>query len=311
MIVERIYEARLENNRGREGAITSAHLLNLHKAVDNAEVTMNLLEKKMVDVLKDLKENHHVGGVKAEFESEGTRLEECLRLKEVVTKAGLDLTIKIGGCEALKDMYDARSIGVTRIVGPMVETPYALKKFLASAKMAFPDEERKKDVFFFINVETIYTYNNFDEMLELKEISGLKGIVLGRVDMTGSMGLSRESINSEEIFEIANVLLPKAKEHGLECVIGGGVSSDSLPFFRRLPAGVLDRYETRKVIFQCPEALNEEAGKGILKAVGFELMWLKNKRDFYGMIFKEDKKRIDMLQLRYDKLIRDAGGVYE
>jgi 4-hydroxy-2-oxoheptanedioate aldolase len=272
---------------------------------------MNLLEKKMVGVLMDLKENHHVAGVKAEFEAEGTRLEEALRLKEVVTKAGLDLTIKIGGCEALKDMFDARAIGVTRIVGPMVETPYALKKFLASAKMAFPEEERKNGLSFYINVETIDAYNNFDKMLELKEIAGLKGIVLGRVDMTGSMGLSREEINSEQIFVIANDLLVKAKKHGMECVIGGGVSAESLPFFRRLPAGVLDRYETRKVIFQCPAALNEDAGKGILKAVGFELMWLKNKRDFYGMIFKEDKKRIDMLQLRYDKLIKDAGGVYE
>ena len=68
---------------------------------------MNNLEKKMLDTLIDLRENHHVVGVKAEFEAEGTRLEEALRLKEVVTKAGLDLTIKIGGCEAVKDMFDS------------------------------------------------------------------------------------------------------------------------------------------------------------------------------------------------------------
>ena len=90
---------------------------------------MNYLEKKMVDILTDLKHNHHVEGVKAEFEAEGTRLEEAMRLKEVVTTAGLELTIKVGGCEALKDMYDAKIIGVSRIVGPMIETPYALSKF--------------------------------------------------------------------------------------------------------------------------------------------------------------------------------------
>ena len=50
---------------------------------------MNTLEKKMVDSLLDLRHNHHVLGVKAEFEAEGTRLEEAMRLKEVVTKAGL------------------------------------------------------------------------------------------------------------------------------------------------------------------------------------------------------------------------------
>ena len=44
-----------------------------------------------------------------QFEAEGTRMEEALRLKEIVTKAGLELTIKVGGCEAIKDMYDART----------------------------------------------------------------------------------------------------------------------------------------------------------------------------------------------------------
>jgi 4-hydroxy-2-oxoheptanedioate aldolase len=271
---------------------------------------MNKLEKKMVDALKDLRDNHHVLGVKAEFEAEGTRLEEALRLKEVITKAGLDLTLKIGGCEAIKDMFDARSIGVKKIVAPMVETPYALKKFIAATKLVFPEEERE-DVSFLINLETIDGYNNFDRMTQSADIAELNGIVLGRVDMTGSMGLTREEINSARIFEIAKELLTKAKKHRLEGVIGGGVSAASLPFFRDLPAGTLDRYETRKVIFKCPEALNSNADKGILKAVGFELMWLKNKRDFYGLIFEEDKVRIEMLQSRYDKLIKDAGGEYE
>lgn len=268
---------------------------------------MNNLEKKMVDVLKNLKDEHYVFGVKAEFEAEGTRLEEALRLKEVITKAGLDLTIKIGGCEALKDMYDARSIGVTRIVAPMIETPYALKKYLQASKLVFPKEERE-NIDFLINIETIDGYNNFDRMLQLPEISDLDGIVLGRVDMTGSLGMSREDINSDAMFDIAHNLLTKAKKHSLDCVIGGGVSQYSLPFFRKLPAGFLDRYETRKIIFKCPEALEENAGKGILKAVGFELMWLKNKRDFYQLIYEEDKTRIEMLQNRYNRLIEEAGG---
>lgn len=270
---------------------------------------MNALEKRMVEALKDLRENHHVKGVKAEFESEGTRLEEALRLKEVITKAGLDLTIKIGGCEAIKDMYDARSIGVTRIVAPMIETPYALKKFLNGVKLAIPKDERD-EISLLVNIETVDGVKNFDRMLELKEIGELDGIVLGRVDMVGSLGMSRDDINKEPIFNIARELFTKAKKHDLECVIGGGVSANSLPFFRNLP-GLLDRYETRKIIFQCPQALGDTADKGILKAVGFELMWLKNKRDFYGLIFDEDKARIEMLQKRYDKLIKEAGGRYE
>ena len=270
---------------------------------------MNQLEHKMVAQLQDLKENHHVVGVKAEFEAEGTRMEEALRLKEVISAAGLGLTMKVGGCEAVRDMYEARVLGVERVVGPMVESPWALHKYLAAMRFAFPPEERD-DVNSCVNIETLHGVANFDEMLKLPEIAELDGIVLGRVDMTGSMGLSREDINCPEVFEIAKTLFTKAKQHGMECAMGGGVGKEALPFMRDLPDGLLDRYETRKVIFGCPAALADDADKGILKAVGFELMWLKNKRDFYGAISAEDHNRIEMLQSRYDRLIEAAGGVY-
>lgn len=115
---------------------------------------MNKLERNMVDVLNDLRENHHVIGIKAEFEAEGTRLEEALRLKEVCMKADLGLTIKIGGCEALRDIYECRVIGVERIVAPMIESPFALMKFLKAAKLALPADERG-DIALGVNIETI------------------------------------------------------------------------------------------------------------------------------------------------------------
>lgn len=268
---------------------------------------MNTLERNMVDALLDLRDNHCVVGIKAEFEAEGTRMEEMLRLKEIVTKAGLDLTIKIGGCEAIRDMYECRVIGVNRVVAPMIESAYALKKYITAVKLAFPPDEIDQ-VSFFINVETAAGVKALDEMLALPEVKGLGGIVIGRVDMTGSMGMTREDINAPQIFEITREICHKAKQHGLECVIGGGVSAQSLPFFRDLPEGYLDRYETRKVIFQCPAALSDSADKGILKAVGFELMWLKNKRDYYSIIATEDNHRITMLEARYKRLIEEAGG---
>ncbi|MFH1825469.1 MAG: aldolase/citrate lyase family protein [Candidatus Firestonebacteria bacterium] len=274
---------------------------------------MNNLERKMVDVLKDLKENNGVTGIKAEFEAEGTRMEEALRLKDVITKAGLGLSLKIGGCEAIKDMYEARTIGVERIIAPMVESPFSLIKFLRATKLAYPKDEQE-DIDFLVNIETITAYNNFEKMLEIPEIQQLDGIVIGRVDMTGSMGLSREDINNDKIFDIVKDLVVKAKNNNkkkLDTVVGGGVSAFSIPFFKRLPENTLDRYETRKVIFECIKAFKGDPDKGILKAVGFELLWLKNKRGYYSLIESEDAQRIVMLESRYKKMIEDAGGKYE
>lgn len=271
---------------------------------------MTILEKRMIDALKDLKDNHSVIGVKAEFESEGTRLEEALRLKEIITRAGLDLTIKIGGCEALKDLYDARAIGVTRIVAPMIESPFALSKYLDATHLAFPSEEWE-EVSFLINIETIVGYAQFEGMLNMPRISELTGIVIGRGDLSCSLGMTRNEINHEKVFEISNDVLTKAKQKNLETVMGGGVSADSIPFFQRLAKGSLDKYETRKILFSFDQDDPEIMRQGILKAVGFELMWLKNKRDFYGLIFNEDKARIDNLQGRYADSIVSAGGKME
>jgi hypothetical protein len=266
---------------------------------------MNLTEKRMVAHLVEMRETYNVVGIKAEFEAEGTRIEEAMRLKEVSAAAGLGLTLKIGGCEAIKDMFECASLGVEHLVAPMVETQYALKKYLAAVKIAFTEEQRA-DMDFLINLETKTACANFDEMLQLPEIGLLNGVVLGRVDLSGSLGLTRDAVNSEQIKEICLSMAAKAKTRNLTVVVGGGVSADSIPFFQSFPDGHLDRFETRKVVFGCPAALKNPK-EAYLKAVEFELMWLRNKRAYYGAIYREDETRLEMMEKRYSASLAALG----
>lgn len=254
---------------------------------------MNTLEHKMLDTLKDLRDNYNALGIKAEFEAEGTRLEEALRLKDLVSRAGLELTIKIGGCEAIKDMFDAKVIGVDSIVAPMIETPYAMQKFVEAIRKVFADEI---NMHFFVNLETITGFENLDAIFSSPYFRDIAGCTLGRTDMAGSMNLGRANVNDDKIFEIAKALSLKCKEASKMMIIGGGLSANSLPFFERLP--FISKFETRKVIFDAPKALASKAEKGILRAFEFEFMWLKNKQNFYDAILKEDAKRIELLESR-------------
>ena len=265
---------------------------------------MNKIEKKMVEILERGKSLHGVVSVKAEFEAEGTRTDELLRLVDVSRAAGLPLTLKIGGCEAIRDLLEAKQIGVRYIVAPMIETPYALTKFIKAVELVYSEEERE-DIDFLFNMETITAYNHRDALVETAKGS-LAGIVFGRVDFSGSMGLGRDGIESEEITNKVIDIARLTKTNGLDLVMGGAISSDALSSVKAVQGEFLSRFETRKVVFRGDAVTSATIQDGLLNAVHFELLWLMNKRDYYANITKEDQSRIQMLEARWAVLGKEV-----
>lgn len=268
---------------------------------------MNKLIKEMQNILEVLRDRHHVCGLKLSFEDEGALLPDAQRFVSMADRLGLPVSLKIGGCEAKKDIHDARMLGVKKLVAPMIESSYALKKFIQSAQSVYSDDEMR-DTQFMINIETITGYNALEEILTRAEADFLSGVVVGRVDMLGSLGLSRDDLHCETITGILNDVAAKLRARNIPMLVGGALSSNSIPFLQTLPEDTLKHIETRNVIFDAQAALHDpEVHKGLVLAVGFELKWMQSKALFYGRLSTQEASRIQMIEVRYNYLCKRHG----
>ena len=263
---------------------------------------MNKCEKEMLDSLKRLRQEYGAISVKAEFEAEGTRTDELLRLIDLARRADLGVGLKIGGCEAARDLIESKQFGVEYIIAPMVETPYALKKYIEVKNKIYAKDQQEYTDFLF-NLETITSFNCMDELVEVaKSQDGVQGVVFGRVDFSGSLGLPRSAIDSESITRYLVAAAKACKTNKLEFIVGGAVAIASLPELRKVKETLLTRFETRKIIFAGEALDNPQIMNGLKETVHFELLWLQNKRDYYADIQREDESRIEMLESRWNKL---------
>ena len=120
------------------------------------------IEKQLLEQLLILKEVYNVTGIKAEFEAEGSTYNDLVRLRRLTDKAGLNLILKIGGVEAVRDIKDSIELGVDGIVAPMVETAFGVKKFLSAYKSIYRDNRIKLA----INIETRNAIEELDDILD-------------------------------------------------------------------------------------------------------------------------------------------------
>jgi len=263
---------------------------------------VNQLEREMIDVLRELKEEYGAVSVKAEFEAEGTRTDELLRLIDLARRLDLKVALKIGGCEAVRDLIESKQFGTEYIIAPMVETNYALQKFILAVNKVYSQDQQTHTDFLF-NCETINSFNCLNEMSETaKNADEVQGIVFGRVDFVTSMGMSRAKINTSEVSKYVLEVANKCKASDLDIVVGGGVAIESIPYLKEMKSVHLSRFETRKVVFSSDALDKPNIARGLEKTVYFELLWLKNKHQYYEEITNEDNSRIEMLDARWKEL---------
>ena len=244
--------------------------------------------EKIVEELKNLT-SLGVVGIKQSFEDEGALPQDILTMRRVTEQIGLNLSIKIGGCEAKTDIQFCKSINADKIVAPMVETSFALTKFIESI-INIPKLN------FYINIESKTAYENLDNILSSPSSKLLSGIVIGRSDLTKSYGFGKDYVDSPQMQDIVYKALVKCKEYNITTLMGGNISSKSSKFIKKLYKEKLLKYiETRNVIIKLNNKNINNIASIIKSSLIFESKWLQYKANYYNKIGKEYTDRSNLI----------------
>jgi hypothetical protein len=246
---------------------------------------------KLQNILCTLKEMG-CSGIKVSFEDEGALYNEIITMRNLTANVGLALTVKIGGCEAKRDIIDCIDLHCDTIIAPMIESGFALNKFLKSLESC--NYSKKKG----FNLETIQGYNNLKELS--KSFDSIEYITLGRHDFVKSLSKDSEHVDSEELYEIAEKLFTFVKNNhkNVKCYMGGNLSKNSINFIQKLTEKkLLDAFESRYIIFNIHNIHDiNDLDKHIELSQMFEYEWLNLIRNRYLTQANKDIKRIETIK---------------
>lgn len=233
-------------------------------------------------------------GIKTSFEDEGADFVEVLFLKTFCDRNNIPLVLKVGGGEAIRDIKDANKMQIQKLVAPMLESKFALEKFIQSCDKHYTVDNHSLA----INVESITCYNNLEDISSSVYFNKLSSITVGRGDLVQSMEQDRYngSVDSLEILNMSKAVFKLARERNMLCMLGGSMSANSESFVSSLiEENLLDKFETRNVIFDKGALEYYSFSELINAALNFELCYLKSKRDYYDSLYNQDISRINKL----------------
>ena len=209
--------------------------------------------------------------IKQSLEDEGASFEDIKKMRAITSIAKLKLNVKVGGCEAKNDIFFCKKIGVDGIVAPMVESQYALQKFIQTVG-------RSKKNSLYVNLESQQAFTNIKKIMKNSNFNLLRGVVVGRSDLAGSLGLEKSAVDSKLIYNKVFNLLTKIKKRKLWIKMGGSVTPNSQAFVYKLfKKKLIDSIETRNAEILLNKRNIFNLKDIIINIYNFELKWLKYK----------------------------------
>ena len=262
---------------------------------------MNLKSERLELSLLNLKDKCKDIEIKAEFESEGSMYSDIASLATKCKKVGVPINVKIGGPEAIRDIFEISYLGVDGVIAPLIESSFGVKKFRQSLERVININEFKKIA---VLIESVSGIENINSIInELGET--INTLIIGRNDLCNSYNLTNNKeakVDDKEFLEyILKALITAKKNQKIKICMGGKLSSKTINILKDWNelTYYLDYIETRKVILPIKNIISDITL--LSDAIEIEKNYISNKISFYDTILKNETTRLLMLESRLNK----------
>jgi len=192
------------------------------------------------------------------------QIEEWVRIARGI----LPVHVKIGGPNARYDIKSILPMDVDGVIGPMIESPYALENFI-SAVRDFCSPLQYRRIKKCVNIETAFAIRHLDEILNSPFARDIDEVTIGSSDLLQSLGAKR---SSADFIDLVRTTILRIKKSGFSVSLGGGIQPNTIDQILRdaQPA----KFNTRIVAFACDG--RETFRTAVEEALRFELLMLRN-----------------------------------
>lgn len=224
--------------------------------------------------------------LKGEFEAEALPRDTLAGEVVFAAQHGVGYLVKIGGCEAKADVRFLQQIGVRQVVAPMIESGFAMKKYMDMLPEGAFDHIG-------VTVETRGAVERIEELLDAG--TKLTEVTVGRSDLTASFG--GQGVECEATMAMVREVARAASKRGLPFTMGGTISAATSTLLeqdselRRLVGAV----ETRKCVMKTEHFLEDGA---LADAFAVENALLERQSRYHGTIAASADARLVQIRAR-------------
>ena len=251
---------------------------------------MNCKFEQLRSSLGKLAEGGCLTAIKTGTEAEDMSFED-IRIMKALCRDILPLYVKIGGPEARNDIREMYSIDVDGIIAPMIESPYALKKFIETlhdilSPVSF-DKTQKV-----INIETKLAVSNLDEILSIPEAASLNQITAARSDLSSSMDTSADD---DDVHDACLRIVERARNSGFRTSVGGAIHPGNV---KKIVQSIMpDLLNTRNMVMDTAYLMDTPTDT-VSRCLTFEADLYSYLSDMPGERQKSYEKRVQTIHNR-------------